>query len=71
MRPGGRGGCVNGGERANEEVWGRGRIVDLKERTRRDGEEGRREKGGTEGYLKDISQNVGEEKTDRRVDGET
>lgn len=31
----------------------------------------RREMGGTEGYLKDISQNVGEEKTDSRVDGET
>lgn len=33
--------------------------------------ERRWEKGGTEEYLKDISQNVGEEKTDRGVDGET
>lgn len=52
-------------------MWGCGRVVELKERKRRDGEEGSWKKGGTEGYLKDISQNVGEEKADRRVDGET
>lgn len=72
---GGKGGgqiCVcKWGERANKEVWGCGRKVELKERKRKDEEEGRWEKGGTEGYLKDISQNVGEEKTDRRVEGET
>lgn len=34
-------------------------------------EDGRWEKGGTGGYLKDISQNVGEEKTDKKTDRET
>lgn len=58
--------CVNGVERANEEVRGYGRKVELKERKQGDEEEekGRWEKGGTEGYLKDISQNVGEEETE-------
>lgn len=38
---------------------------------RRDKKEGRQEEEeGTEGYLRDVSQNVGEEKTDRRVDRE-
>lgn len=46
--------------------------MELRERQQRDKDEGEGwEKGGTEGYLKDISQNVGEEKTDRGVDGET
>lgn len=62
--------CVNREERANEEVWVCGRKVEFKE-GKRDKEEGRQEKGGTEGYLRDISHNVGEEKTVRRVDGET
>lgn len=41
----------------------------LKDRKRRDKEEGRWEKGGTEGYLKDISQNVGEGEERERQGG--
>lgn len=43
----------------------------MNKRQHRDKKEERCKKGGTMGYLKDISQNVGEEKTDRRVNGET
>lgn len=64
MRPGGKGEVW--GERTNDEVCGCGRKVKLKERKHRDKEERRWEKGGTWGYLKDISQNVGEEKAEGR-----
>lgn len=52
-------------------VKGKRRGVGLWEESEIDGRKAkgqrRREKGGTEGYLKDISQNVGEEKTERRA----
>lgn len=79
MRPGGRGEeekkicecvCVSTYVCAgNKEVWGCGRKVKLKEAKGQRQRRLRCEKGGIEGYLKDISQSVGEEKKDRGGEG--
>lgn len=53
----------------NKEVWGCGRKVKLKEGKGQRQRRLRCEKGRIEGYLKDISQSVGEEKKDRGGEG--